>query len=104
MSVILQFAIFPTDRGSSVSEYVGKAIEAVRSSGYPYQLTPMSTIIETDTLEEAFAVVGKANDAIAPYSERVYLTISIDIRNGKGDRMSQKISSIRQKIGDVNCK
>lgn len=102
MSVILQFAIFPTDKGSSVSEYVSKAIEAIRNTGYPYQLTPMCTIIETETLEEAFAAVGKANEAIAPYAERIYLTINVDIRNGKNGRMEQKVNSIQQKIGDVN--
>lgn len=102
MSTILQFAIFPTDKGSSVSSYVSKAIDAVKSAGVPYQLTSMSTIIETETLEEALAVVAKANKAIEPFADRVYLSINVDIRKGESGRMEHKVQAIQQKIGDVN--
>lgn len=103
MSVILQFAIFPTDKGSSVSEYVSKAIDAVRACGFTYQLTPMSTIVETETLEEALDVVAKANKAITPFTDRVYITMNIDIRNNQATgRMQQKLKSIQDKIGEVN--
>lgn len=102
MSVIVQFTIFPTDKGASVSEYVSKAIAVVRDSGYCYQLTPMCTIVETETLEQAFALVSQANQAIEPHAERVYLTMSVDIRKGESNRMAQKIASVEQKIGSVN--
>jgi hypothetical protein len=41
MSVILEFAMFPTDKGSSVSEYVSRILKVVDQAGLPYQLTPM---------------------------------------------------------------
>ena len=102
MSTILQFAIFPTDKGSSVSSYVSKAIEAVKSAGVPYQLTSMSTIIETETLEEALAIVVKANQAIEPFADRIYLSINVDLRKGESDRMQHKVEAIQQIIGNVN--
>lgn len=102
MSTILQFSIFPSDKGSSVSSYVSKAIEAVKSAGVPYQLTSMSTIIETETLEEALAVVAKANQAIEPFADRVYLSINIDIRKGESGRMQHKVQAVQQNIGNVN--
>jgi uncharacterized protein (TIGR00106 family) len=102
MSTILQFAIFPTDKGSSVSNYVSKAIDAIKRTGIPYQLTSMSTIIETETLEEALAVVATANKAIEPFADRIYLSINVDIRKGESGRMQHKVQTIQQKIGDVN--
>jgi uncharacterized protein (TIGR00106 family) len=102
MSAILQFTIFPTDKGSSVSNYVSKAIDAVRAAGVPYQLTSMCTIIETETLEEAFAIVAKANKAIEPFAERVYLTMNVDIKKGASGRMQQKVQAVQNIIGDVN--
>ncbi|WP_320051547.1 thiamine-binding protein [uncultured Acetobacteroides sp.] len=102
MSTILQFAIFPTDKGSSVNSYVSKAIDAIKSSGVPYQLTSMSTIIETETLEEALAIVARAKKAIEPFADRVYLSINADIRQGECGRMEHKVQAIQQKIVDVN--
>ena len=60
MSVLLEFAMFPTDQGESVSAYVSRVIEMIRETGIPYQLTPMGTILETETLEQALAVVQQA--------------------------------------------
>jgi len=102
MSVILQFAIFPTDKGASVSNFVSKAIEAVKDAGIDYQLTPMSTIIETDTLEEALQIVAKANSAIEPFADRVYISINVDIRKGDKGRMKRKVDSVKQIVGNVN--
>lgn len=71
MSVLLEFAMFPTDKGESVSPYVSKVIEMIRDSGTIYQLTPMGTIIETETMPEALAIVQKAYDVLEPDCDRV---------------------------------
>ena len=53
MSVLLEFAMFPTDKsGDSASESVSKVIEIILKSGVSYKLTAMGTIIETETVEE----------------------------------------------------
>ena len=64
MSVLLEFAMFPTDKEESVSPYVSQVIAMIRDSGVSYQLTPMGTIIETDTLEDALAMVQSAYDVL----------------------------------------
>lgn len=102
MSVLLQFAIFPTDKGASVSEYVSKAVDAVSKTGFPYELTSMCTIVETDTLDEALSVVSKANCAIEPFADRVYITMNIDIRNGKTNMMKHKVDAVMSKLGNAN--
>ena len=45
MSVIMNFAMFPTDKGISVSPYVAKIVECIRTKGFIAQLTSMGTIV-----------------------------------------------------------
>jgi len=102
MSVLVNFAMFPTDKGDSVSEYVSKIIALVKNSNYPWKLNPMGTVFETETLHEAMDLLEKSYQILEPYSERVYATINLDIRKGKSGRLEQKIKSVEDKIGKVN--
>jgi uncharacterized protein (TIGR00106 family) len=102
MSVILNFAIFPTDKGASVSEYVSKVIEMIRNSGVPYQLNPMGTSIETETLEQGLQLVNQAHELLSEHSDRIYCTLTIDSRKSPLGRMQGKINAIESKIGKVN--
>ena len=102
MSVMLSFAIFPTDKGTSVSEYVSKVVDNVKQSGFNYKLTPMSTIVETNTMEEALRIVDESYRILEPHSERMYLSLTMDIKPGTESRMEQKIQSVESKIGTVS--
>ena len=102
MSVLLNFAMFPTDKGESVSSYVGRVIDMIHNSGVSYRLNPMGTTIETEGLSEALEIVNKAYGILEPYSDRIYSTINIDARKGPMGRLDSKINSIEQKIGKVN--
>lgn len=102
MSVLLEFSMFPTDLGESKAEYVSKVIKVVAESGYEYQLTPMGTIIETYTVEEALEVVQDAYMALEPYANRVYSSIKMDIRKGHMGRLKSKIASVEAHIGEVS--
>jgi len=101
MSVLMEFAIFPTDKGESVSEYVSKVIKMIDDSGIAYQLTPMGTIIETTTLKEALEVIEKSYSVLEPYSNRVYATLKFDIRKNRANAMTSKIESIKNKLKDI---
>ena len=103
MSVLLEFSMFPTDKGESVSEYVSQVIKVIRDSGLSYQLTPMGTIIETDDLLQALGVVQVAYNTLeAAGCNRVYSSLKLDIRQGKDGRLQGKLKSIQEKIGEVN--
>jgi len=102
MSVLMQFAMFPTDKGASASAYVSRVIAMIRESGLPYKLSAMGTIIETETLEEAQLIVNKAYALLQADCSRVYCTVTFDIRDGKTGRLQQKVASIEEKIGAVN--
>ena len=101
MSVLVEFAMFPTDKGESVSSYVSRVIDVIRKSGVEYRLTPMGTVFETDTIDEALRIIEESYSVLEPDCNRVYATVKFDIRKNRKNRMAQKIESIRKKIGDV---
>jgi len=96
MSVLMEFAMFPTDKGDSVSAYVSKVIESIDASNHSYQLTAMGTVVEVDTMEEALAILQRAYDVLDPVSERVYSSVKFDIRKNKKNRLKGKIDSIHR--------
>jgi len=103
MSVIIEFAMFPTDKGESVSEQVSRVIDMIRQQPFHYQLTAMGTIIETEELSQALEIVQKAHDILAEDANRIYASIKLDIRKGQNNRMEHKVQSIVSKIGSVNA-
>lgn len=102
MSVLFEFAMFPTDKGESASPYVSRIIKLIRESGADYKLTPMGTVIETGTMEQALAIIQKSYALLEPDCNRVYCAVKFDIRKGPKGRMEQKIRSVESKIGLVN--
>jgi uncharacterized protein (TIGR00106 family) len=103
MSVLLEFSIFPMDQGESVSTYVSQVVKLIRESGVSYQLTPMGTIIETETLDQALALVNQSSERLqALGAKRIYSSIKLDIRHGDMGRLAGKIKSVEGKIGNVS--
>jgi uncharacterized protein (TIGR00106 family) len=101
MSVLVEFAMFPTDKGESVSNYVSRILKMFKESSISYKLTPMGTVFETDTMEDALKIINDAYKFLEDDCNRIYSTIKFDIRKNKKNRMEQKIKSIESKIGDI---
>ena len=99
MSFLVEFAMFPTDKGESVSPYVSRIIRMIDESEIPYKLTPMGTVFETETMEEALNVIKRAYEQLEPDCNRVYAVVKFDIRKGKSNRLEQKIKSVEKKLG-----
>ncbi len=102
MSVLLEFAMFPMDKGESVKEDVSQIIKMIDESGVSYQLTAMGTIIETETMDEALDIVRKAYGVLEENCDRVYSSLKFDIRKGSSNRLKTKIESVEKLIGKVN--
>ena len=98
MAVLMEFAMFPTDKGKSVSKDVSKVIQMIRDSGYPHQLTAMGTLVETQTVKQALDVVEKAAQILEVNSERLYSTIKLDIKKGAKNMLKEKVKSIEDKL------
>jgi uncharacterized protein (TIGR00106 family) len=106
MSVLLEFAMFPTSDecrdGSSVSAQVSKIVDAIDKSGVAYQLTPMGTVVETATMKEALAIIELAYEQLSD-CERVYSSLKFDIRKNTKNRLKTKIASVEKALNrEVN--
>lgn len=100
MSVLVNFAIFPTDQGTSVSSEVSKVIKSVSESGFAYKLNAMGTVFETETMDQALDIIRKAYQILESH-ERVYLVANMDIQKNKNNRLNSKVESIERIIGNI---
>lgn len=101
MSVLTELAIFPLDKTGSLSPFVGRVIELIRNSGYPYKLNAMGTVFETEDLFSANKIIEAAYGVLEPDCDRVYLTIKIDIKKNSFNCINSKLASVEQRIGEV---
>ena len=99
MSALVEFAMFPTDRTESKSAFVARVLDIVDRSGLPYQLTPMGTIIEAETVSEIFALIEKAYAELEADCNRIYSVVKIDYRKGPIGRLKKKTASVEEKLG-----
>lgn len=98
MSVIMNFAMFPTDKGISVSPYVAKVVECVRKKGFTAQLTAMGTIVETYTLDEALGLINDAYKVLENDCDRVYISVNFDVKKSPIGRIENKVKSVEDKL------
>ncbi len=99
MSALVEFSMFPTEQTQSKSAFVARVLDIVDRSGLPYQLTPMGTIIEGETVAEVLAVINAAYEELQRDCGRVYSSIKIDWREGPVGRLDNKIASVEAKLG-----
>jgi uncharacterized protein (TIGR00106 family) len=97
MSLLIDFSIFPMNKGESVSDYVSKAVKVIRQSGLPYKLGPMGTTIEGEW-ESIMGVVKACLDEITRDCHRVYFTLKADYREGSIGRLESKVKSVQAKL------
>jgi uncharacterized protein (TIGR00106 family) len=97
MSALIQFSIFPTDKETSVSPYVARAVRIIRDSGLPYKVGPMNTAVEGE-YEEVMAVVDKCFQDLRKDSKRIYMTLQMDFREGAVNRIEGKVRSVEEKL------
>ena len=98
----MEISIVPigTD-ATSLSKYVANAIKILKKNkSLKYQLTPMGTIVESNTIEELFNIAKEMHNAVFSNEiARVVTTIKIDDRKDKKLDMDNKVESVNQKIG-----
>ncbi len=102
LSVLMEFSMFPTSddcrEGASVSKQVSKIIDAIDAKGVSYKLTPMGTVVETQSMQEALEIIALAYEQLKD-CERVYSALKFDIRKGCSHRLDGKIASVEEKLG-----
>ena len=101
MATIMNFAIFPIDKGDHIGEYVSKVVQHVKNSGLNYEFSPMGTIIEADTVPELLKIIEEAYKIMEPISDRIYCVMNMDSNKNKNNLIKGKRDSIEKRIGKV---
>ena len=97
MSVIVEFSIFPIDKGESLSPYVARALNVIRDSGLAYELNPMGTCVEGEW-KEVMALVDRCFEELEKDCNRINLSLKADYRRGPAGRMKSKVKSVQEKL------
>jgi uncharacterized protein (TIGR00106 family) len=97
MSVIVEFSIFPVDKGASLSPYVARAVRIIRDSGLPFELNPMGTSIEGEW-DEVMAVVKRCFEDLAADSSRVYAVMKVDYKAGQSGQLTAKVRAVEERL------
>ena len=96
MSVIVDFSMFPLDKGESLSSLVTRSLKIIDTSGLPYHLHAMGTSIEGEW-DEVMEVVNRCYQEMSKHSNRVYLSLKADSRKGPLGRMQDKVAAVKPK-------
>jgi uncharacterized protein (TIGR00106 family) len=96
--MLIEFSIVPIGTSSSLSAKVAEVLDIVDSSGLPYKLTPMGTIVEGEW-NDLMRLVRKCHRKVMQHEERVLTRVIIDDRKGKTGRINRKIRSVEKKLG-----
>ena len=96
--MLIEFSIVPIGASSSVGVKVAEVLDLVDSSGLPYKLTPMGTIVEGEW-DELLQLVKECHMKMMEHEERVLTRITIDDRKGKTGSIDRKVRSIEKRLG-----
>jgi uncharacterized protein YqgV (UPF0045/DUF77 family) len=77
MSVIVEFSIFPLDKGESLSAYVARALNLI---------------------QEVMNVVDQCFQELQKDCSRISLALKADYRKGPPGRLKGKVESVKEKL------
>jgi uncharacterized protein (TIGR00106 family) len=93
--VLLEFSMYPTDKGDSVSKYVAPVLDKIDKSGIPYRLTPMGTILEGDW-DEIFGLIKECFIEMKKDCHRITLIAKMDYRDAPMGRLTGKVEKLEK--------
>jgi uncharacterized protein (TIGR00106 family) len=94
--IVADLSVIPMGSGTSASEYVRAVHEVLRDSGVNFVPAPMSTSIETETMEKLFQIIEKANHKLAAMGvKRIVTMVRIDFRLDKDISMNTKLEACK---------
>jgi uncharacterized protein (TIGR00106 family) len=87
---------------TSIGKEIAAAYDAIRNikNLKKVTLTPMSTQVESDSLNDIFQAIHAAHDSAKSVgARRVISTIRIDERLDKPNTLDEKVQSVKAKVG-----
>lgn len=95
---LMEFSMFPLDKGISLSSYVARALAIVEKSGMEYRLTPMGTVVEGEW-DDLLDLLTRCLREMESDSDRISLQAKFDHRKGLSGAINSKIKSVQDKAG-----
>lgn len=98
--ITAQLEIVALGTGStSMSAHISEAVKAIERAGIKYQLTPMGTVMEVSSIEDAFDIMKAAHEAVIKKGvKRVITHLTIDDRRDSPKGLEERIESVRSKL------
>ena len=98
--ITVELEIVALGTGStSMSSHISEVVKTLEKSGVKYQLTPMGTVIEVSSIDEAFNAIRAAHEVVIKKGvNRVVTHVTIDDRRDAPKNMDEKIESVKSKI------
>ncbi len=96
--MLVSFSIIPIGVGTSIGDKIAEVLKIIDSSGLPYKVNPMGTVVEGEW-DDIMKLIKKCHTTVMKTGERTITIISIDDRKGKAKRIHEKVKSIERRIG-----
>lgn len=96
--VLMQFSIFPLDKGESVGAYVARVARIIDESGLPYRLHAMGTIVEGE-LDQLLDLLRQCFQELEKDCNRIICNAYFDARKGYEGRLEAKVASVERHLG-----
>jgi len=93
---IAEFSIYPIGTGTSVSQYVKRALQAIsKIEGLEYQVTPMATILEAQDVHTILKAVEASHLALRSMgAKKISSILRIDERLDKSRTIRDETKSV----------
>jgi len=96
--MLVSFSIMPIGVGTSIGDKIAEVLKIIDSSGLPYKVNPMGTVVEGEW-DDIMKLIKKCHTTVMKTGERTITIVSIDDRKGKEKRIHEKVNSIERRIG-----
>ena len=97
-NIIAELICVTYDIGPSLSPFVAEVIKVIKADAkVEHVLTPMGSVLE-GSWDDVMALIDRIFKKFAPDFERLGITIKIDYRRSKLNRISGKIKSVEEKL------
>ena len=87
-------------KSTSLSRYVALVIKALKENRINHELTPMSTVIYSDNLDEVLRAIKISHNALRNEGlDRIVIEVNIDARHDKiRESPSDKVKAVLERI------
>jgi len=93
--IIAQLSISPIGEDVSLHKFVKIVINVIKKHNVKFETNAMSTIIETEKIENLYNIISEANDKLQEMGVRRIITeLKIDNRLDKNATIESKLKSV----------